>query len=194
MAENAQRASRPMGGRGHGPMGGMGRGAAEKPKEFKKTWGKLISYAKAYVPVIIIALVVATGGTVLQIIGPNKLSDITNEILKGVVPAVVNGKPIFGSIDFDRVLYLVWMLVFFYASAAILNFIQSFIMATITSRISKSLRTDISQKINRLPLKYFDKTSYGDVLSRVTNDVDAIGQTMNQSIGSLVTSITMFIG
>lgn len=190
MSENTERRRPPMGGRGM--HGGMGR-VAEKPSNFKATLKKLIVYCKSYVPVIIVALFAAAIGTVLQIIGPDKLKDITNEITKGL-PAVINGAPFLGSIDMNAITNIAWILVFFYAGSALLSFVQSFIMATITQKISKNMRTDISQKINRLPLKYFDKTSYGDVLSRVTNDVDSIGQTMNQSIGSLVTAITMFIG
>lgn len=187
MSENTVKRQMPMGGRQ-----GMG-SAVEKPKNFKATWTKLIEYSKSYVPAIIIALLAAATGTVLQIVGPDKLKDMTNEIAKGL-PALINGKPIIGSIDMNAVINIAWLLVFFYAGSALLSFAQSFIMATVTQKISKTMRTDISQKINRLPLRYFDKSSYGDVLSRVTNDVDAIGQTLNQSIGSLVTSITMFVG
>lgn len=172
--------------------GGM-HGVVEKPKNFKKTLAKLVKYSKSYITVIVIALVLASIGTVLQIIGPDRLKDMTNEIVKGI-PSIVNGQPIVGSIDMNAVSHIAWIMVIFYASSAVLNFAQSFIMATITQKISKSMRKDISQKINRLPLKYFDKSSYGDVLSRVTNDVDAIGQTLNQSIGTLVTAVTMFIG
>ncbi|GAA4653267.1 ABC transporter ATP-binding protein [Anaerocolumna aminovalerica] len=187
MSENTEKRQMPMGGRR-----GMG-GVVEKPKNFKATWAKLIEYSKSYVPAIIIALLAAAIGTLLQIVGPDKLKDMTNEIAKGL-PALINGKPIIGSIDMNAVINIAWLLVFFYAGSALLSFAQSFIMATVTQKISKTMRTDISQKINRLPLRYFDKSSYGDVLSRVTNDVDAIGQTLNQSIGSLVTSITMFVG
>lgn len=169
------------------------RGRIEKPEDFKAIWAKMIAYCKTYVPVIIIALVAAAIGTGLQIIGPDKLKDMTNEIAKGL-PALLDGQPILGSINMKAVANIAWLLVFFYGASALLSFVQSFIMATITQRVSKNLRTDISEKINRLPLKYFDKTSYGDVLSRVTNDVDAIGQTLNQSIGTLVTSITMLVG
>jgi ATP-binding cassette subfamily B protein len=182
---------------GKGPvmkMGGHGGGGpVEKPKNFKKTLSKLVNYSKSYIPAIIIALILAAIGTVLQIIGPDKLKDITNEIIKGL-PAFVNGQPVLGSIDINAVSNIAWILVFFYAGSAVLNFAQSFIMATITQKISKNMRTDISQKINKLPLRYFDKSSHGDVLSRVTNDVDAIGQTLNQSIGTLVTAVTMFVG
>ena len=184
-----------FGGRpGGGGFGGRGmRAPVEKSKDFKGTWIKLIRYCKSYIPVIIVALVAAAVGTVLQIIGPDKIKDMTNEIAKGL-PALVNGQPVFASIDLHAVVSIACLLVFFYAGSAVLSFAQSYIMATVTQRISKSLRSDISHKINLLPFKYFDNTSFGDVLSRVTNDVDAIGQTMNQSIGTLVTAIAMFIG
>lgn len=188
MSKNSRR---PMGGpSGGGP--GMG-GAVEKPKKFKETWGKLINYCKKYLPAIVIALILATIGTILQIIGPDKLKDMTNEISKGL-PALVDGQTVMGAIDMETVISIAVLLVFFYAGAAILSFAQNFIMATVTAKVSKSLRTGISNKINKLPLKYFDKTSYGDVLSRVTNDVDTIEQTLNQSIGSLVSAATMFVG
>jgi len=173
------------------PMGeprGMNRpgegGVVEKPKEFKKPWGKLILYCKNYLPAIITALIVAVAGTILQIAGPDKLKDMTNEITKGFM----------GTIDVNAVVKIAIVLIFFYVGSFLLSFIQSFVMASVTQRISKNLRTGISQKVNKLPLKYFDKVSYGDVLSRVTNDVDTIGQTLNQSIGTLVTAVTMFVG
>lgn len=193
MSENSNAQNRGSNNR-RGFMGGGGMGApAEKAKNFKVTWRKLIQYSKSYLPAIIIALLAAVVGTVLQIIGPNKLKDMTNEIAKGL-PAMVKGVPVQGSIDLDAVTSIAWLLVIFYASSVILSFAQGYIMATVTQRISKSMRTDISGKINRLPLRYFDRVSYGDVLSRVTNDVDAIGQTMNQSVGALITAITMFFG
>ncbi len=195
-SKNTLGGNRPMNNKGpmNGPggMGGMG-GAVEKSQDFKGTWIKLIQYCKEYLPVIIFALVAAAIGTVLQIIGPDRLKDMTNEIAKGL-PALINGKAVIGAINMDRVVRIASLLVCFYTGSALLNFTQSYIMATVTQKISKTMRRDISQKINRLPLRYFDSTSYGDVLSRVTNDVDAIGQTMNQSIGTLVTSITMFAG
>ncbi len=179
-----------------GPMGrgGMGMGGAvEKPKNFKITIMKLLNYCRIYLPAIIVAIVAAAAGTVLQIIGPDKLKDLTNEVMKGL-PAIVKGAPVIGSIDMRAVSSIVWMLLFFYVISFLLNLLQSFIMATVTQFISKRMRTDISGKVNRLPLYYFDKNSYGDVLSRVTNDVDAIGQTLNQSVGTLITSVTMLIG
>ena len=178
-----------------GPMGenhGMA-ALVEKPKNFQATMGKLLRYCKSYLPVIIIALVAAAAGNVLQIIGPDKLKDLTNEISKGL-PMFSKGVPVFHSIDMNAVANMVLLLVLFYAGSMLLNFMQSFIMATVTQKISKKMRTDISRKINRLPLRYFDRTSYGDVLSRVTNDVDAIGGTLNQSVGTMITAITMFVG
>ena len=172
---------------------GMGMGGNEKAKNNKATWGKLIRYCKDYMPVTIIALVIAALGTVLQIIGPDKLKDMTNEITKGL-PALINGAPVVGAIDVTAVLNTGILLVCFYAASCVFSFSESYIMATVTAKISKTMRTDVSKKINKLPLKYFDKTSYGDIISRVTNDVDAIGQTLNQSLDNLVKSITMFIG
>jgi len=172
-----------MGGR----MGGRpGMGVVEKAKDFKGTWKKLILYCKKYLPAILTALIIAAAGTVFQIIGPDWLKTLTNEIVKGLLP---NGK-----IDFDAVTRIGMFLICFYAGSAILSFIENFIMATVTAKISKNMRGGISRKINKIPLKYFDKTSIGDVISRVTNDVDAIGQTMNQSLDMLARSITMFIG
>ncbi|MEA4920662.1 MAG: ABC transporter ATP-binding protein [Clostridiaceae bacterium] len=171
---------------------GMG-GLVEKPKNFKGTMAKLLQYCKKYLPAIAVALLAATAGTVFQIIGPDKLKDMTNEIGQGL-PALVNGIPIVKSIDLKAVSDIAWILVFFYGSSMFLNLTQSWIMATVTQKISKNMRSDISQKINRLPLKYFDRISHGDVLSRVTNDVDTIGQTLNQSIGSLVTAVTLLTG
>lgn len=178
--------TRPMG-------GGPGRGIPEKPRDFKGTLAKLLQYCKSYIPVIVISLIAAAVGTVFQIVGPDKLKDMTNEISKGL-PTILNGMPVLNSIDMQAVISIAWTLVFFYVGSMLLNFLQSLIMATVTQKISRKMRTDISEKINRLPLKYFDKTSYGDVLSRVTNDVDTIGQTLNQSVSMLVSSIILFLG
>jgi len=197
MSENNER--RPARGFGGGMRGGPGMGGrpgmggGEKAKDFNASWGKLISYCKDYMPLIVISLVIASLSTVLQFLGPDRLKDMTNEILKGL-PALVDGQPVLGAIDLNTVFNIGILLVFFYAGSSILSFVENFIMATITAKISKDMRTDISQKINRMPLKYFDKTSYGDVISRVTNDVDTIGQTLNQSLDNLVKAVTMFIG
>jgi len=166
-----------------GPGGGFAVAKGEK-HEFSATWGKLISYCKAYFPAIIIAFVCVVGGAVFTILGPDKLSEMTDIIMAGFR----------GSIDLEAVRSVALVLVAFYGSSLILSYLQGFIMTSVTQRVSKRLRTDISEKINRLPLRYFDSTSYGDILSRVTNDVDTIGQTLNQSIGSLVSAIAMFVG
>lgn len=179
-------------GRGSGGRHGFNR-PVEKPKNFKGTMVKLMRYCKKYLPVISVALVTALVGTVLQIIGPDLLKDMTNEITKGL-PALINGVSVVHTIDLQAVSSIAWLLTLIYAVSLLLNLVQGQIMATITQRIAKTMRADISRKINRLPLKYFDKNSYGDVLSRVTNDVDAIGQTLNQSLGTLVIAVTMFFG
>ena len=178
-----------MAGMGHG----RGRGPVEKPQDFGGVMKKLMRFCKRYIPVIIIALILGAAGTVCQIIGPDKLKDMTNEITKGL-PAMVQGKPVLRAIDFDAVNRIAWLLVALYVGYAVLCYVQSWLMANVTQRTAQQLREAISVKINKLPLKYFDKVSYGDVLSRITNDVDAIGQTLGQSLGSLITSITLFFG
>ena len=154
---------------------------------------KLMHFCRHYIPAIIVALVLGAIGTVCQIVGPDKLKDMTNEIAKGL-PALVNGKPVLGAIDMDAVTHIAWLLVALYVGYAVLCYVQSWMMANVTQRTAQELREAISVKINKLPLKYFDKVSYGDVLSRITNDVDAIGQTLGQSVGSLITSVTLFVG
>ena len=172
---------------------GRGRGAVEKPQEFGGVMKKLVHFCRHYIPAIIVALVLGAIGTVCQIVGPDKLKDMTNEIAKGL-PALVNGKPVLGAIDMDAVTHIAWLLVALYVGYAVLCYVQSWMMANVTQRTAQELREAISVKINKLPLKYFDKVSYGDVLSRITNDVDAIGQTLGQSVGSLITSVTLFVG
>ena len=172
---------------------GRGRGAVEKPQDFGGVMKKLVHFCRHYIPAIIVALVLGAIGTVCQIVGPDKLKDTTNEIAKGL-PALVNGKPVLGAIDMDAVTHIAWLLVALYVGYAVLCYVQSWMMANVTQRTAQELREAISVKINKLPLKYFDKVSYGDVLSRITNDVDAIGQTLGQSVGSLITSVTLFVG
>ncbi|MCH4854058.1 ABC transporter ATP-binding protein/permease [Bifidobacterium pseudocatenulatum] len=175
-----------------GPMG-RGRGAVEKPQDFGGVMKKLVHFCRHYIPAIIVALVLGAIGTVCQIVGPDKLKDMTNEIANGL-PALVNGKPVLGAIDMDAVAHIAWLLVALYVGYAVLCYVQSWMMANVTQRTAQELREAISVKINKLPLRYFDKVSYGDVLSRITNDVDAIGQTLGQSVGSLITSVTLFVG
>ena len=163
---------------------GMGRRPAEKSKDFKGTWMKIIRYCKRYLAVIVVALICAVAGTILTILGPDKLSDLTKVITEGLATGI----------DMERVKSIGLTLVAFYVGSAILSFGQQFIMATVTQNVTKQLRSDISVKINCLPMAYYNKTSTGDVLSRVTNDVDMISQSMNQSIGNLVSAVALFFG
>jgi ATP-binding cassette subfamily B multidrug efflux pump len=163
---------------------GMGRRPAEKSKDFKGTWMKIIRYCKRYLAVIVVALICAVAGTILTILGPDKLSDLTKVITEGIATGI----------DMERVKSIGLTLVAFYVGSAILSFGQQFIMATVTQNVTKQLRSDISVKINCLPMAYYNKTSTGDVLSRVTNDVDMISQSMNQSIGNLVSAVALFFG
>ena len=163
---------------------GMGRRPAEKSKDFKGTWMKIIRYCKRYLAVIVVALICAVAGTILTILGPDKLSDLTKVITEGIATGI----------DMERVKSIGLTLVAFYVGSAVLSFGQQFIMATVTQNVTKQLRSDISVKINRLPMAYYNKTSTGDVLSRVTNDVDMISQSMNQSIGNLVSAVALFFG
>ena len=156
----------------------------EKPKNLKKALGELAFHCKRFFPAVIIAVLLAMAAAVFSLIGPNKLQDMTDIIQKGLM----NG------IDIDGVEDIAFTLVVLYSLGFIFNYIQGFIMATVTQKVTKDLRTGISYKINKVPLSYYNKTSIGDVLSRVTNDVDTIGQTMNQSVGMLVTAVTMFLG
>ena len=157
---------------------------AEKPKDLKKALRKMTHYLKKYIPFIVIALVLSALGSVLSIIGPNKLSDLTDEITKGLMTGM----------NFDAIKSISIFLVCIYGISGIFNCIQGFIMATVANRFAQSLRTQISHKINKLPLRYYDTHSYGDILSRVTNDVDTIATSLNQSLGTLVGAITLFIG
>lgn len=148
------------------------------------TWGKLLRYCKSHIPVIVIAILSAAIGTVLTLLGPDKLSEMTDLITAGLV----NG------IDMKEVTSIGLFLVFIYALGTLLSMMQGIIMSIVTQRVSKKLRADISHKINRLPISYYNKSTTGDILSRVTNDVDTIGQAMNQSIGTLVTAVAMLVG
>ena len=182
--ENARPTRRMPGGPGHGPGGPGGPGGGEKAKNFVGIWKKLLNYSKKYHAAIIIALICAIGGTVLTILGPDKLSQMTNLIKDGLLTGI----------DLEGVAKIGFILVAFYAMSFIFSSTQSFIMSTVTQRISKRLRGDISGKINRLPMWYYNKTTTGDILSRVTNDVDTIAQSFNMSISTLVSAITLLVG
>ncbi len=145
---------------------------------------KILAYCKQYLPAVIVALIFAVGGSMATIIGPEKISDLMNEITSGI----------FTGVDIEAVKKICYTLVAIYAGGAVLNYSQQFITATITQKTSKRLRTDIDEKINRLPLSYFDTTTKGDILSRVTNDVDTISQTLSSSSANLISSLALFVG
>ncbi len=166
-----------------GPGGRMGGG--EKAKDLVGTWKKLLGYCKQYMTAFVIAIGCAIIGTILQLLGPDKLSEITTYIEQGLVT---------GDIALDSIFKVGIVLVCFYAASWILSTTQHWVMATITQRVSKNMRKDISHKINRLPMWYYNRNSTGDVLSRVTNDVDTIGQSFNQSVGNLISQIVLFAG
>ena len=168
------------------PMNGGNVNFAQKPKNTKKSLGKLLYFLKPYLFAIIIALVFAVSSTVINIIAPRKIGDMISLVTEGLFLPT--------GIDFAEVGKIGILLVILYAISAVLGYVQGWIMTTATQRACKRLRTEISKKINRLPLRYFDTQNYGDVLSRVTNDVDTIGQTLNQSLSQVVTSVTMLIG
>ncbi|KJD38190.1 ABC transporter [Paenibacillus polymyxa] len=167
---------------GRGPTEGMGTG--KKANDFKKNIHQLLSYIKAYMPMIILSMVLALAGSVFNVIGPDKLSDIANLIQEGIVTGI----------DVNAVQKIVLVLVVLYGLGLIFNYFQGFITVTVSQRLTKKMRTELSRKINHMPLKYFDATSYGNVLSRVTNDVDTIGQTLNNSLGTLVSALATFVG
>ena len=179
---------------GFGPGRGLASGG-EKPKDVKKALGDLVRYVKPWYAAILVAAAAACGGAYLTIIGPDRLTEITNKIMEGLKASFIpKGMPGHGDIDLKAITSIGITLIAFYLGSAILSYAQGFIMATVTQRASKKLRQDISTKINKLPLRYFDSHPYGDTLSRVTNDVDAISQALNQSVGSLVSALTLFFG
>lgn len=160
--------------------------AMSKEKVTKGTWSKLLKYCKNYWAFIIIATICACGGTVLTLIGPDKISEITDTIIKGIMP---NAK-----MDMDKIKSTAMILAVLYGVGAILSATQGFIMSTVTQCVSRKLRNDISVKINKLPMNYYHHNSTGDVLSRVTNDVDMIATSLNMSIGTMVSAVTLFVG
>lgn len=180
--------SRPMGRRGHGPMGGGH--PVVKAKDFSGTMKKLIRFMRPYYPVIILSVIFAVVSTVLTILGPKILGKATTELAEGFV-RIVTGK---GTIDFDYILKIITILIGIYVTSGLLSYIMSISMATITQKTAYGLRKDISEKIDRMPFKYFDSTSHGDVLSRITNDVDTLQTSMSQSLSQIVTSVVSIIG
>ena len=157
----------------------------DKAKDFRTSIIKLIKYCKPFYKIIIVALICASISSIFTIIGPDKLSDLTDLITAGMAS---------GGMDVDAILKICFFLLTIYIIGASLNFVQGLLMTKATQKTSKMLRNDISKKINVLPVGYYHTTSFGDVLSRVTNDVDIIGETMQRSISQLVSAITLLLG
>ena len=176
-----------------GPMGGMGHGGmrpGEKAKDFKGTIGKLLAYMGRYKIGLFFVLLFAAGSTVFNIFGPKILGNATTELFNGLV-AKISGT---GGIDFGRIAQILLFLLGMYLISSLFGCIQGWIMSGIAQKMAYRMRRDISEKINRMPMKYFESRTVGEVLSRITNDVDTMGQSLNQSITQLITSVTMIIG
>lgn len=160
------------------------RSPASKPKDFKKAIINLFGYCKDYYRLIIFAIVLSIISSIFSIIGPGKVRDILNEITIGLT----------STINMEVIKDITLFLAVMYVLGAIFHYVEAYLMAIMTNKLSKNLRNKISVKINKIPLKYFDSTSYGDILSRVTNDVDTISRTLSESVSDLVSSIVLFIG
>ena len=168
------------------PRGPMGKGAnpTDKAKDFKGAMKRLFSELKIFKVLISISFILAIFGAGISIVSPNILSKLTDEINKGL----------YGVMDMEAIKKIAIILSIMYLLSTIFEYIQSFAMTDVSNKFAKNLRSRISKKINNLPLRYFDLHTKGDILSRVTNDVDLIAQSMNQSLASLVISITLFLG
>lgn len=174
--------------RGH-MRGGPG-APVEKAKDFKGTMKKLLQYLGAYKISIVAVIIFAIGSTVFNIVGPKILGRATTEIFKGLVRKVSGGS----GIDFTKIGKILGMLLVLYLCSALFSFIQGYIMTGVSQKLTYRMRKEISEKINRLPMNYFDKMTHGEVLSRITNDVDTLSQSLNQSATQVITSVATIIG
>ena len=172
----------------HGPHGGMRKG--EKPRDFKGTVAKLIRLLGRFKALLFVALLFAVGSTVFNIVGPKVLSTATTELFNGIV-AKVQGT---GGINFDIVGKILLFTLGLYLLSAACSFVQGWVLTYVSQKTCYEFRREIAQKIDRLPVGYFERTSTGDTLSRITNDVDTLGQSLNQGISQLITSVTTIIG
>ena len=182
----------PMGGRGRGPMGGgpMAMIKGEKPRDFKGTLNKLIKYLGQYRGLILLVWLFAIASTVASIIGPKILGKATTKLFEGVMAKIAGT----GTIDFTYIGHIIITVLLLYLLSAMLAYVQGWIMSNVAMSLTYRFRKDISEKINRMPFKYFDGTSHGEVLSRITNDVDTVSQTLNQSLTQIITSVTTVVG
>lgn len=182
--------NRGSGGPGGGPMGGMRK--IEKPKNFKGTMNKLFQYLKPYKLSIIIVIIFAIGSAAFSIVGPKLLGKATTKLFDGLVSKVTGVEG--AAIDFTYIGNIVILLLVLYIVSAAFGIIQGYIISGVAQKVSYNFRKEIDEKINRIPLKYFDKTTHGEVLSRITNDVDTVSQTLNQSMSQIITSVVTIIG
>lgn len=173
-----------------GPGGPHGMMPGEKAKDFKGTFGKVLAYIGSYKAAIVFVMVCAVAGTVFNIVGPKVLSKATTEIFNGLVSKVSGG----AGINFHKIGVILLILLGLYVVSALFSFVQSFIMSGISQKMSYKMRKEISEKINRMPLSYFESKTVGEVLSRITNDVDTFGSSLNQSITTLISSVTTLVG
>lgn len=185
MAENVRRQNKRRGPHG----GGMG-APAEKAKDFKGTLKKLIAYISRYHAALIAVAVFTVGSTVFNILGPKVLGKATTEIFNGLVSKIQGGS----GIDFDKIKHIILIMIGLYLASMLLGYAQGLIMTNVVQKLAFKMRKEISEKINRLPMNYYDKHSFGDVLSRITNDVDTLTQGLNQSVTQLISSVATLIG
>ena len=175
--------------RGRGPMG-RGMQPGEKPKDLKSSLGKLLSYIGNFKAAIIVVMIFAAASTVFNVIGPKTLGKATTALSEGLMAKILGT----GSIDFTYIGQILLFVLGLYVCSAAFNFIQGWIMTGVTQKICYRMRKEISRKINRMPMKYFESRTYGEVLSRITNDVDTLGQGLNQSITTIITSVATLVG
>ena len=173
----------------HGRPGGRW-APVEKPRDFKGSVKKMLQYLGRYRFALIVVFLFAIGSTIFNVVGPKVLSTATTELFNGLV-AKVNGT---GSIDFSAIAHILLATFAIYVCAGACAFIQGWLMATITQKMCYRMRQDIAAKINKMPFGYFERNSIGDTLSRITNDVDTLGQTLNQGLTQLITSTVTLIG
>lgn len=174
--------------RGHG--GGRGMMPAEKAKDFKGSIGKLITYIGRYKFPILVVMVFAIIGTVFNVVGPKILGKATTELSRGLMAKIAGT----GGIDLTKIGQILVFVLGLYVISAVFTFVQHYIMSTISQKICYRMRKEISEKINRMPMKYFESRTYGEVLSRITNDVDTLGMSLSQSINQIITSVTTMLG
>ncbi len=182
----------PMQRRGHGPMGGgpMAMMRGEKAQDFKGTMRKLIAYLGNHKKTILVVWVLAMASTVFTIVGPKIMARATDELTSGIMAKIMGT----GTVNFSRIGEILLFLVGLYIISALLNYLQGYVMAGVTMKVVYRMRTDVGAKIHRLPISFFDKTTHGEVLSRITNDIDTISQTMSQSLSQIITSVTSLLG